>query len=103
MPHEATVQTRDIPTANNKALRYFAAHTMDDALGQAAHELAAARRCACCSSALAHLRDRLGSTLFLDDDPALLAAAFPLHERDRFTPRLLAACILLYGRPRVRP
>jgi hypothetical protein len=92
-----------IPAAANKALRHFATHTIEDALGQAERELASARRCSCCANALAHLRDRLGSTLFLDDDPEQLASAFPPDERDRFTPRLLAACILLYGRPRERP
>lgn len=83
-----------------KALRYFAGHSLTEAHQQAELELASARCCACCSSLLAHLRERLGSIIFLDDDPEELARAFSADERDEYTPRLLAACVLLYGRPR---
>jgi hypothetical protein len=47
-----------------------------------------------------HLSKRLGSTLFLDDNPAELQRALPRAEHEHWTERLLAACILLWGRPR---
>ena len=50
---------------------------------------------------MAHLFDRLGSTLFLDDDPEQLARAFDEDERDVFTPRVRAARIVLSGRERM--
>jgi hypothetical protein len=55
----------------------------------------------CCGNALAHVHHRLGSTFFLDDDPVQLSRAFPAAERDQFNPRLLAACVVLWGRARV--
>jgi hypothetical protein len=42
--------------------------------------------------------DRLGSTLFRDDDPYELARCF--DGADACTVRLLAACIVLFGRDR---
>ncbi len=47
--------------------------------------------------------ERLGSTLFLDDDPDKLAEAFAPAERLRFTPQVLAACIVIFGRERLQP
>ena len=83
------------------ARRWFGGHTLEDAVRQARIELASARACPCCATLLAHVHERIGSTLFLDDDPVQLAAAFDATERDVFTPRVLAACVLLYGRARV--
>jgi hypothetical protein len=85
------------------ARRYFQGHTHEAALREAEGVLAEARPCRCCRSAVAHLFDRIGSTLFLDDDPVELAGRFDPDERDAFTPRVLAACILLRGRPRGAP
>lgn len=59
--------------------------------------------CRCCASPSAHVFDRVGSTLFLDDDPAKLAQAFDPDERDEDTVTILAAAIVTYGRPRVSP
>lgn len=89
--------------AELKAVRMLGARSLPEARREAAHTLKHARRCECCKSLLDHLFDRLGSTLFLDDDPEELAQAFEEAERDRFSPRVLAACIVLGGRARVLP
>ncbi|QSQ11800.1 hypothetical protein [Myxococcus landrumensis] len=86
-----------------KAVRMLGVERLADARTRAEHALDGARRCSCCRGLLEHLYDRLGSTLFLDDDPEQLARAFEDDERDRFTPRVLAACIVLAGRARVAP
>ena len=57
-----------------------------------------AQHCEHCRRILAERFDRLGSTLFSDDDPRDLAACF--DGADACTIRLLAACIVLFGRPR---
>lgn len=100
MPNAAT-HVAERTHASKKLLHLLGAYDADDAYRLAEHELAGARHCPCCKTLLAHLTDRLGSVLFADDDPDRLAALFSPEERDEFTPRLLAACILLYGRPRV--
>ncbi len=64
-------------------------------------ELAAAARCGCCGSLVDHVFQRVGSTLFLDEDPLLLLEMFSEAERAFITPRVIAACILLTGRERV--
>lgn len=75
----------------------------------AIRELSCVSLCGCCDSLLHHVQQRLGSTLFLDEDPTRLLDSFPLVERAFITPRVLAACILLTGRersdlyPRERP
>jgi hypothetical protein len=67
----------------------------------AERELARARPCGCCLTPRIHLTKWVGSTLFLDDDPAALLRAIPRGERASWTTRLVAACIVLYGRPRI--
>jgi hypothetical protein len=52
---------------------------------------------------LSHLFDRLGSTLFVDDDPEELVLAFEPDERDSLSTRTLAACVVLFGRERTTP
>jgi hypothetical protein len=83
-----------------KALRVLDVERLPEARWEAEQVLAGARRCRYCSSLLAHIFDRIGSTLFLDDDPDALVEAFDVSERDRFSRRVLAACIVLMGRPR---
>jgi len=90
-------------TAPSKAVRLLGVARLADARVQAAHALAGARRCTCCRDMLEHLYERVGSTLFLDDDPEQLAQSFEDGERDGFTARVLAACIVLSGRERVAP
>jgi hypothetical protein len=72
-----------------------------DARTEAERELSRAARCRCCVSARVHLGKYVGSTLFLDDNPQLLHSSLPPADRARFTMRTVAACIVLYGRPRV--
>ncbi|WP_223640036.1 hypothetical protein [Corallococcus sp. EGB] len=84
-----------------KAVRMLGARGLEDARRQGARALEKAWRCTCCRGLLAHVFERVGSTLFLDDDPEVLAQAFEDSERDRFSARVLAACIVLVGRERV--
>jgi hypothetical protein len=84
-----------------KAVCLLGAQGLGEARLHAAAELVKAGRCPCCRSLLGHLHERLGSTLFLDDDPEVLAQAFAEEERDGFSARVLAACIVLVGRERV--
>lgn len=65
--------------------------------------LAKARRCPRCRALLAHVFECVGSTLFLDDDPHALIGSFQPAERDQFSERVLAALIVLQGRPRSAP
>jgi hypothetical protein len=85
----------------SKAIRLLEATDLEDARSQARRVLDLAERCRCCRGLLAHLFDRLGSTLFLDDDPHQLALAFEPEERDRFSAQVLSACIVLSGRERI--
>ena len=62
-----------------------------------------AKRCPRCRTLLSHLFDCVGSTLFLDDDPHALMGAFKATECDRFSEQVLAALIILRGRPRMLP
>jgi hypothetical protein len=78
----------------------FAA-TWSDARNEAERELARAPRCGCCVSPRVHLAKYVGSTLFFDDAPESLRRALPSAERARWSDRLLAAFIMLYGRARV--
>jgi hypothetical protein len=68
----------------------------------AERELQRAPRCNCCISPRVHLTTYIGSILFSDDTPATLRRALPAAERERWSERLLAAFILLFGRPRER-
>ena len=95
---EPSVEEEDVP-----ARRYFQAGAHDSALREARALLAQAPACRCCATPRAHVFDRIGGALFLDDDPVILAEAFDAEERETFTPRLLAAAILLEGRPRTSP
>lgn len=63
----------------------------------AEQELQQAAACDCCPSLHDHVTARVGSVLFLDDDPRRLMAMF--HD-DSVTLRQLAAVIVAYGRPR---
>lgn len=103
LPHplaqEAAVGRGGVP----KAVRLLGEEQLANARRRAAHVLHNARRCACCKSLLEHMFDRIGSTLFLDDDPESLVKAFSSAERDSFSARVLAACIVLSGRERVAP
>ncbi len=86
-----------------KALDALDAQSPSEACTLAANELARARRCGCCLTPRIHLATYVGSTLFLDDDPAELQRAIPRAEQAVWTKRLVAACIILYGRPRLTP
>ncbi|NBD09677.1 MULTISPECIES: hypothetical protein [Corallococcus] len=84
-----------------KAVRMLGARGLGDARRRAGRALEKAWRCTCCRGLLAHVFERVGSTLFLDDDPEVLAQAFDDSERDGFSARVLAACIVMVGRERV--
>jgi hypothetical protein len=90
------------PTPAVPALAYFDAGTFEEALPNARALYTNAERCARCRNLLAHRFDRLGSTLFHDEDPRVLARAFDAEDRDGCTVRLLAACVILFGRDRER-
>ena len=66
----------------------------------AMRELSRAPACDCCPSLQHHLHKLLGSTLFFDDDPVRLHAAFSPLDRRLIGVRILASCIVLHGRPR---
>jgi hypothetical protein len=86
-----------------KALRYFHANAFWEAARSARALLLGAKTCLGCSRALAHLYDRLGSTLFRDDDPQALIDAFDPEDRNSCTLGILAACIVLNSRERIVP
>ena len=83
------------------ALRTLEANTLTEARREARRVLGQARRCKRCVGLLEHVFERIGSTLFIDDDPAVLMSAFPPAECDGFTRRVLAALIVLNGRQRI--
>jgi hypothetical protein len=86
-----------------KALNALHVASMSEARRRADRVLTKARRCPCCSSLLSHVFDRVGSTLFIDDDPRALKSAFTPTECDSFSEQVLAALIVLQGRQRTRP
>ena len=86
-----------------KALHLLGSKSLGAARRRASKVLSDALCCPRCQKLLGHVFDKLGSTLFLDDDPAALECAFDPSERDAFAARVLAACIVLSGRPRVEP
>jgi hypothetical protein len=85
---------------HSKACTLLGADTLAQARSEAERELARGPRCGCCLTPRIHLTRFVGSTLFLDDDPHALLAAIPLDQRGNFTPRLIAACIIVHGRAR---
>ena len=89
------------PVQNYKALCFFDAISVDEAQPAAKEVIAGVSRCPRCSRVLAQRFDRLGSNLFYDDDPRELSKAFDSADRDGCTLRLLAACIILFGRERM--
>lgn len=89
------------PPSTPKALLALGAASLLEARLAAARELERAPRCGCCVSPRIHLAQSVGSTLFFDDDPAELQRALPFADRARWTARLVAACIVRYGRARV--
>jgi len=91
------------PHPRSKALATLASRSPDEARLDAERELARAQPCGCCLTLRIHLTKYIGSTLFTDDDPAALQRAIPRHEHRRWTQRLLAACVVLWGRPRFTP
>jgi len=86
-----------------KAFDVLGVKSLSQAKKRATQVLSDALRCPCCQGLLAHLFDRVGSTLFLDDDPSALERCFEPGERDDSAARVLAACIVLSGRARVVP
>ena len=106
MPLSATLRgghsyEPDEPAARKEvapALRYFEAATFDEATSLARAVYSGAARCVRCRRVLEQRFDRLGSTLFRDDDPHELARCFDVD--DVCTLRLFAACIVLFGRDR---
>jgi hypothetical protein len=88
-------------TTDLKALHFLNSKTLGEARRRASQVLSDALRCPRCQKLLGHVFDRLGSTLFLDDDPRQLECAFDQGDRDEFSARVLAACIVLSGRARV--
>jgi hypothetical protein len=86
------------PSERFPALDILEASSLAEARLIARLVLERAPPCGCCASLLAHLVDRLGSVLFLDDDPRRLAASFPGGVPSL---RQIAAVIVLYGRPRI--
>jgi hypothetical protein len=89
------------PASLPKALVELGANSLPGARVAAEQELANSLPCGCCLTARIHLTQYFGSTLFLDDDPRQLQLAVPVAARRRWTTRLIAACIVLYGRERV--
>jgi hypothetical protein len=87
--------------SSSKACDALGADNLTHARSLAETELARGPRCGCCLTPQIHLTRFVGSTLFLDDDPTKLLAAFPRDARGQFTTRLIAACIVLFGRARV--
>lgn len=86
------------PSQVAPALRYLQVPPSGAAMRIAFTVYLEAQQCEHCRCVLAERFDRLGSTLFSDDDPRDLAACF--DGADACTVRLLAACIVLFGRPR---
>jgi hypothetical protein len=92
--------TDEPPPGHLKALEALHVATLSEARHRADQVLAKAKRCQCCRTLLAHVFDCLGSTLFLDDDPHALLSSFKPDECDQFGEQVLAAVIVLNGRPR---
>ena|SRR5215813_4473235 len=97
LPRSSALGTRrDQPTAP----RFFCASTFWEAQGPARAFLSSVQFCPHCSRAYDRLHERLGSTLFFDDDPLALIWAFEAEDRNPCTAQVIAACIVLHGRER---
>jgi hypothetical protein len=92
---------RQTPRSPSKACAALGADDAAEARLEAERELARGPRCRCCLTPRVHLSRFVGSTLFADDDPATLLQAIPRDAREQFDTRLIAACIVVYGRARV--
>lgn len=86
-----------------KAFDLLSVATLSKARRRAEHVLAKAKECERCRTLLDHVFDCIGSTLFIDDDPHALLNAFKPAECDQFSEQVLAALIVLRGRPRILP
>jgi len=86
-----------------KAPRFFCASTFWEAQGPARAFLSSIQFCSRCSRVYDRLHERLGSTLFLDDDPIALIWAFEPEDRNPCAAQVVAACIVLHGRERETP
>lgn len=96
--------TCDEPPARHlKAFEALSVASLRDARRRADKVLEDAKRCQRCRNLLDHVFECLGSTLFIDDDPHELLSAFKPTERDQFSEQVLAALIVLNGRPRTLP
>jgi hypothetical protein len=91
------------PPRGLKALAALRVASLREARRRAARVLTKAQRCPRCRTLLDHVFDCLGSTLFIDDDPHALMSAFKPTECDQFSEKVLAALIVLNGRPRTPP
>jgi hypothetical protein len=98
--HRLNEEQPAAPYSNAPALRYFESASFEEATAPARALYASAEHCPRCRSLIAHRFERLGSSLFRDEDPRSLARAFSAADRDGCTVRLLAACIVLFGRER---
>src|SRR5262249_46731412 len=83
-----------------KAPRFFCATSLWEAQGPARALLASIQYCPLCTRAYQRLHERLGSTLFRDDDPLALIWAFEPEDRNPCAVQVVAACIVLFGRDR---
>ncbi len=84
------------------ALGFLEADSFREAADETRMVLSTAPLCPSCRRVLRQMHERLGSTLFYDDDPGVLIRAFDVADRSECTLRLLAACIVEFGRPRER-
>jgi hypothetical protein len=93
-------ETGPVASCKAPALAYFAGASFVEARPLARTIYQNASACPRCRRLLEHRFERLGSTLFRDEDPRALARAFDAADRDACTVRLLAACVVLFGRDR---
>jgi len=83
------------------ALGFLEAQSVAEASPEARMILSTAPLCPTCRRVLRQLYDRLGTTLYYDDNPATLLRSFDVVDRTDCALRLLAACIVEFGRPRI--
>jgi hypothetical protein len=95
--HEA-LTTHDTIAA--PALSYFNAGTFESAHAAAFRYLSATPHCCHCAAVLQERYDRVGDTLFRDDDPDELMTLFPREHRTCCAKKTLAASVVVFGRER---